>query len=168
MSGRPNLKPKLGTWDGWTARPQAHRLRSHAHASPSLSGGSACEYGNACTRAGEEPQQAARAMRTGGQPDKEAIRGGVNARAMRQDGWHVHHHVQRIGQVVELRQQPGRRVGNHDAHLGEAAKVAVCPPACCMSGFQGFQSPKCSRMQMCSGKTSSAGKYSFRAHQCRS
>ena len=32
MSVQPNLKPKLGTWDGWTAHPQAHRLRSHAQA----------------------------------------------------------------------------------------------------------------------------------------
>ncbi len=44
---------------------------------------------------------------------------------MRQDGRHVDDHVQRVAELVKVREQPDGRVGDDDAHLGEAAKEAV-------------------------------------------
>jgi hypothetical protein len=63
--------------------------------------------------------------RTGGQPEEEAIRSGVDARAVRQDGGHVDHHIQRVAELVKVGQQPDGRVGDDDADLGEAAEEAV-------------------------------------------
>ncbi len=67
--------------------------------------------------------------RTGGQPEEEAIGGGVDARAVREDGGKIQRVLQHVGQVLELGQQPGRRVGDHDAYFGETPKVAVCAHA---------------------------------------
>ena len=65
---------------------------------------------------------------TGGQPEEEAVGGGVDARAVGQDGGQVQGVLQGLRQVLELGQQPGARVGDDDAHHREAPKVPICAP----------------------------------------
>lgn len=67
--------------------------------------------------------------RTGGQPEEEAVGSWVDARPVGQDGGQIQRVLQRICQVLKLRQQPRRRVGDDNAYLGERAEVAVCTHA---------------------------------------
>lgn len=74
----------------------------------------------------------ARPGRTGGQPDEEAVAGGLHGRAVPHDRRQVQRRGQRVRLVLQLRQQPRGRRRHHDADLGEAAEVTVCaarPPA---------------------------------------
>ena len=69
--------------------------------------------------------------RTRGQEDEEAVRVGLQGEAVGQlpVGRQQQRRRQPRGQVLQLRQHGGAGVGYYDAHLGEAAKVAVCARA---------------------------------------
>ena len=66
------------------------------------------------------------AKRTRRQPDQEAVAGGLGGQAVREERGQVQRDGQLAAQLLELGQQPGRGAGHYDAHLGKAAKVAVC------------------------------------------
>lgn len=62
------------------------------------------------------------------QADEEAIGGGLQGESVANGGIRrqLQSGLQRAANVLQLWQQPLRRVGDHDAHLRKAPKVAVC------------------------------------------